>query len=319
MTQPRLLYMGGAVVDFVYRVPALPDPGGESLARSFDSLAGGGFNMMAAAAASGMEVAYGGQHGKGPYGDLLRAAMTERGIALLQPLYEALDSGTCVVMVTPDAERTFVSWPGAEGVMEKRHLKVIDPLETDWVFVSGYSLSYGGSGPALADWVGSLPSGTAVIFDPSPLVGEIPGDRLATVLQRADWLSCNQTEAVAIAGDKDAAAQADLLVETHCPRAQGLVMRAGAEGSFLKLRGQTLTSLPAFEVEAVDSNGAGDTHVGAFIAAVSRGADPLEAVRYANAAAAISVTREGGASAPERDEIERFLRGRAPDAARRAG
>ncbi len=319
MTGPRLLYMGGAVVDFIYRIPALPAPGGESLAQSFDSLAGGGFNTMAAAVASGMQVAYGGQHGEGACGDLLRAAMTGRGIGLLQPPYEALDSGTCVVMVTPDAERTFVSWPGAEGVLEEHHLQGIKPREQDWVFVSGYSLSYAGSGPALADWVISLPPEVSVVFDPSPLVGGIPAARLAAVLQRADWLSCSRAEAAAIAGDNDTTAQAGLLIDSHCPRAQGIVIRAGGEGCFLRLRDQALVSLPAFAVDAIDSNGAGDTHVGAFIAALSQGRDPLEAVRYANAAAAISVTRNSGASAPERGEIEGFLRTHAPETPRRAG
>lgn len=319
MTGPRLLHIGGAVVDFVYRVSALPDPGGESLAQSFDRLAGGGFNMMAAANASGMEVAYGGQHGKGPYGDLLRAAMSERGIACLQPIYQELDSGNCVVLITPDAERSFVSWPGAEGVMAAEQLEEIQPGDGDWVFVSGYSLSYGGSGPALADWVAALPEDTPVIFDPSPLVGRIPAERLAAVLSRTDWLSCNQTEAAAITGVRDIRAQADDLIENCCPRAGGIVIRAGAAGSLLKLRDQTSTKVPAFEVEAIDTNGAGDTHLGAFVAALGHGAVPLSAVRYANAAAAISVTRTGGGAAPDRDEIERFLRDRAPDTTRRAG
>ena len=65
--------------------------------------------------------------------------------------------------------------------------------------------------------------------------------------------------------------------------------------------------IPAFTVAAVDTNGAGDTHVGAFVSALSRGADPFEAARYANAAAAISVTRHGGSSAPTHAEIESFL------------
>ena len=319
MTEPRLLHMGGAVVDFVYRISTLPESGGESVARSFETLAGGGFNMMAAAAASGMAVAYGGQHGTGPYGDLIRTALSDRGITLIQPPNSRLDSGTCVVLVTADAERTFISWPGAEGTMERGQLEGIRPGKDDWVFVSGYTLSYAGSGPALADWIASLPADTPVVFDPSPLVGDIPEDRLSAVLRRADWLSCNLAEAATITGGGDTAGQADALIEVHCPKAGGVVLRAGSDGSLIKLRGGDLQSLPAFAIDAVDTNGAGDTHIGAFVAALSRGAKPADAARYANAAAAISVTRHGGASAPDRSEIEAFLRDHTPGRTRRAG
>ena len=319
MTWPRLLHMGGVVVDFVYRIAKLPEAGGESVARSFETTVGGGYNVMAAAVASGMGVAYGGGYGQGPYGALIREAMSERGIGMLQPPSVNSDSGTCVVMVTADAERTFVSWPGAEGILEPEDLARVKPQEDDWVFISGYTLSYAGSGPALADWVASLPPEVPVVFDPSPLVGEIPAQRRAAVLGRADWLSCNRAETAAIAGEGTTAAQADRLIEELCPRARGIVIRAGSEDSFLRLRDEALMAIPAFQVEARDTNGAGDTHLGAFMAEISRGEGPAEALRYANAAAAISVTRDGGASAPARDEIESFLREQAPETARRVG
>jgi sugar/nucleoside kinase (ribokinase family) len=57
----------------------------------------------------------------------------------------------------------------------------------------------------------------------------------------------------------------------------------------------------------LDSNGAGDTHTGAFIAALATGADDVAAARTANAAAALSVTRRGPATAPTAAELARFL------------
>ena len=65
--------------------------------------------------------------------------------------------------------------------------------------------------------------------------------------------------------------------------------------------------MPGFPVDAVDTNGAGDTHAGVFIAALAHGADPLEAARRANAAAALSVTRPGPATAPTAAELAEFL------------
>jgi sugar/nucleoside kinase (ribokinase family) len=60
-------------------------------------------------------------------------------------------------------------------------------------------------------------------------------------------------------------------------------------------------------VRAIDANGAGDTHAGVFIAALARGTAPPAAARRANAAAALSVTRPGPATAPTARELARFL------------
>jgi len=68
--------------------------------------------------------------------------------------------------------------------------------------------------------------------------------------------------------------------------------------------------VPGFHVDVLDTNGAGDTHTGTFIAALARGADALDAARTANAAAALSVTRRGPATAPSAAELARFLAAR---------
>ena len=150
----RLLHVGSAVVDYVYRLDSLPAPGAEKTAASYRRTVGGGFNMMVAARRSGMAVAFGGQHGTGPDGDLLRAALAAEGIELLAPRSTGMDTGNSVVLVTDDAERTFVSWPGAESEVSSAMLAKIDARSGDWVFVSGYTLSYSGSRDALAGWYG---------------------------------------------------------------------------------------------------------------------------------------------------------------------
>ena len=113
----RLVHIGSAVVDYVYRIDALPVPGMEKTASCFAQVAGGGFNMMVAAARTGMKVVFGGQLGSGPNGDFLRAAFAAEGIETLTPPSPVMDSGNCVAMISSDAERTFVSWPGAESVL----------------------------------------------------------------------------------------------------------------------------------------------------------------------------------------------------------
>jgi sugar/nucleoside kinase (ribokinase family) len=311
MTTPRLLHMGGAVVDLVYRAQALPAQGSEVVAETFARIPGGGFNTMLSAARCGMAVAYGGPHGAGPQGDFMRAALTEAGIAVLQPVSPALDTGNCVVIVTPDGERTFLSWPGAESHVTDEALEAIRPSASDHVLVSGYTLSYPTSRAALARWLEHIDPSVAVVFDPAPVVASIPQDILRTALNHTTWLSANAAEARFLTGASEPAEQIAGLLGDLCPRAQGVVLRTGSDGAWLGMPGEPARHVPSFEVEVHDTNGAGDTHLGAFVTALSRGEPPLEAVRFANAAAAISVTRAGGSSAPFLPEINDFLEARA--------
>ena len=303
----RLVHAGSAVVDYVYRIDALPSPGTEKVAASYDRVAGGGFNMMVAASRTGMQVVFAGQHGTGPNGDFLRAAFAAEKIETLTPSAPTLDTGNCVVLVTGDAERTFVSWPGAEGVFERDGARAgrrrAGRLGVHlWLYAE---LSRQPRRPGRLDRGAAGKQSLRVRSDAGGVRN--PEKILARVLARTTWLSCNAAEAAAIAGTTDIATNADLLMGRHCPRAAGLVIRSGEAGAFIRLRDGASTTIPGFTVAAVDTNGAGDTHIGAFVSALSRGEQPFEAARYANAAAAISVTRHGGSSAPSDAEIHDFL------------
>ncbi|MBZ9991065.1 PfkB family carbohydrate kinase [Mesorhizobium sp. BH1-1-5] len=301
----RLVHVGSAVVDYVYRIDALPAAGTEKTASAYARVAGGGFNMMVAASRTGMKVVFGGQLGTGPDGDFLRAAFAAEGIETLTPPSPSMDSGNCVAMISGDAERTFVSWPGAESRLTADMMAPVQAVAGDWVFTSGYTLSYPGSRDVLTDWIEALPAGIAFVFDPTPVIADIPRPILDRVLARTTWLSCNTNEAAEIAGDAQTVAVR--LLEQHCPKAAGVVIRAGAHGCLVRMADGGTRAVPGFKVEAVDTNGAGDTHIGAFVSALSRGLSPCEAARYANAAAALSVTRHGGSSAPTDTEIQEFL------------
>lgn len=303
----RLVHIGSAVVDYVYRIDALPAPGTEKTASSFAQVAGGGFNMMVAATRTGMTVVFGGQLGSGPNGDFLRAAFAAAGIETLTPPSPVMDSGNCVAMISSDAERTFVSWPGAESVLSLDMMAPVAVAPDDWVFTSGYTLSYPNSRDALTDWIEALPANIPFVFDPTPVISDIPRPILSRVLARTTWLSCNATEAADIAGEGDVEALAARLLAEHCPQATGVVIRSAAKGCHVRLADGAAQTIAGFKVAAIDTNGAGDTHIGAFVSALSRGEHPFEAARYANAAAAISVTRHGGSSAPSDAEIKTFL------------
>ena len=314
----RLVFAGEAIVDVVMRVPALPQRGGDALATSAEITAGGGFNVMAAAARQGLPVRYAGGHGTGQWGDVIRAALAAEGIGLLRPPDQERDTGFDVALVEPDAERTFVTHLGAETVRGPRAWDAVRTEPGDAVYVSGYGLVPPASGPALGDWAASLPSDVLLFMDPGPLVAQIPAAVLDPVLARCDWLSCNHREAVLLtntglsgtgsaepAGDPAAAARR-LLARGA---AANVLVRAGAAGCYVALLASSdVVHVRTPNVTAVDSTGAGDAHSGVFLAALADGLSPLGAAARANAAAAFAVTRHGPATSPTRAQLDAWLR-----------
>ncbi|MCI2417940.1 PfkB family carbohydrate kinase [Saccharopolyspora sp. K220] len=304
----RLVHLGNVLVDLVMTVPQLPPRGGDVLATSSRMMAGGGFNVMVAAARQGMHVAHGGLHGTGPLGDLVRKQLDGAGIELLQAVRTDQDTGYDVALVDAEGERTFVTSFGVEATLGRSDLARITIKPGDFVYVSGYSLVQRSSGPALAEWMRQLDAGVPVVVDPGPLVTDIAPDVLAATLRRAHWWSCNLREATLLTGREDPAEAAVELVGRGC---SGVVVRTGPDGCVLATDVRNPVEVLGFRVSAVDTNGAGDAHVGAFIACLARGLEPAEAARYANVAAALAVTKPGPATAPTATEIDDFLTRRA--------
>ena len=315
---------GEAIVDVVMRVPALPERGGDVLATRGVITAGGGFNVMAAAARQGMPVLYAGGHGTGPWGDLVRSTLAAEGIEVLREPDPTRDTGFDVALVEPDGERSFVTHLGAEALREPGSWGAVPVRDGDFIYVSGYGLVPAESGPILGEWAARLPDGAALFLDPGPLVAQIPGEVLGPVLDRCDWLSCNAREALALAGEAGDVAEADVatgeavaadeprlnaaarVLRKRAARASVLV-RDGAAGCWLAPSASVVTHIRAPEVAAVDTTGAGDAHSGVFLAGLAEGASSARAARRANAAAAISVTRPGPATSPTRAELDAWL------------
>ena len=128
-------------------------------------------------------------------------------------------------------------------------------------------------------------------------------------ISKVNILVLNEVEAGFLAGmevksDQDAELAATKLVEMGVEK---VIITLGSKGAFILTKSEKV-SVPAFKVEAVDTTAAGDTFCGSLAVALVEGKSMEEALRFASAAAAISVTRMGAQpSAPWRKEIEDFL------------
>jgi sugar/nucleoside kinase (ribokinase family) len=304
----RIVYTGNVIVDIGMAVEAIPEPGGDTIASASAITAGGGYNVMTAAARDGAAVCYAGQYGTGFFGSVVREALAEGGFDVAQPGLVDLDSGYSVALVDASAERTFITHVGAEGRLGFEDLVRVRVDADDIVIVSGYGLAHPVNGEALARWLPRLPEAATVVLDPAPLVAQLPAAVLDAALARTDVLSANAREARLMTAELERAylgERAEALRGRLRPGGVALV-RDGGHGAWIA-DGRGVRLVPGFDVEAVDTTGAGDAHTGVLAAALTRGEELDAAVRRANAAAAIAVTRRGPATAPERVETDRLL------------
>jgi sugar/nucleoside kinase (ribokinase family) len=302
----RLVSVGNVIIDIVAEVETLPERGSDVLASRASLEVGGGFNLMAAAARQGLKVAYAGALGHGSFGDLARRALAAEGIALLLPetADEQRDTGFDVVLVDAGGERTFITAVGAEAGITHKRLDQVEIRPDDALVISGYGLLNAANRHAILERLGRLSTETTVCYDPGPLGHTLPVEVMDEVRRRVDWWSCNGREAELISGSSSPAEAARNLL-AGLQRGSVLV-RTGMSGCVVARRGAEVVQVPGVPVTIVDTTGAGDAHLGAFIAGLAAGHDVEAAARRANVVAALTVTRRGPATSPTAEETDRF-------------
>lgn len=129
---------------------------------------------------------------------------------------------------------------------------------------------------------------------------------LAEILPLTDYFFPSFEDAVALSGSSD---HEEILRWAHRSGAQVVVLKLGSEGVKISQgEGADVMQMASFPVDTVDATGAGDCFVGAVIARMAMGDLMLDAVRYANAAAALTTTEFGAIAAiPRRDVVKAFL------------
>ncbi|MHB1974497.1 MAG: PfkB family carbohydrate kinase [Acidimicrobiales bacterium] len=302
----RLVLVGSILVDILLYVEELPGRGGDVLADDHLLVSGGGFNVLTAATRLGLPGAYAGRIGEGPFGRQVACDLELAGVtSLLTPVVGA-DTGFTVGIVESTGERTFFTMPGVESRLDASDLGRLALRPQDAIYVSGYDLGYPVSGPALRSWILDLAPSHLLAVDPGPLAASAPGRELLDVLGRVDLLSVNAREARLLSGshrpDEGAAALAALLVPGGVA-----VVRVGPDGCWIACGGAAPEHVPGHPVDAVDTTGAGDVHVGAMLARLAAGDEPRSAAAIANVAAALSVGRPGGAAGPSMTELADVL------------
>jgi len=304
-----LAVVGSLNMDFVVTVDHLPAPGQTVLGRNFQMIPGGkGANQACAAArlgANSVTVRMVGRVGYDVFADHLKASLSAAGVDVSAVhATRAQATGVALISVDTAGQNSIVVASGANHALLASETEAMRPVFRGARFAL-FQLESPLDTVAAALKLARA-EGARTILDPAPAVPLAP-ELLASV----DILTPNETEASILLGLppgrvslSDAAALAHSLRERG-PKA--VLLKLGDQGCYY-LDDETELSSAAFPVVAKDTTAAGDTFNAALAVALAEDRGVEEALRFANAAAAISVTRMGAqASVPARAEVDAFL------------
>ncbi|MQA04076.1 MAG: ribokinase [Streptosporangiales bacterium] len=281
-------------MDLVAYTPRLPDTGETLTGHAFETIPGGkGANQAIAASRAGASVRMVGAVGSDAFGADLRATLAAAGVdpAAVRTVEGA--SGTAHITVDDQGQNTIVVVPGANGT-------VTELTDAERAVVAASStvllqLELPLSAVVQAAQVGHG-AGAEVVLTPAPAV-PLPDDLYAAV----DVLVPNAGEATRLTGESGVETAAKALLR----KVPAVVVTLGGDGCLLFTADGEELQLPALPVDVVDTTAAGDTFAGALAVARAEGRAWPDALRWASAAAAISVGRKGAStSAPVRAEID---------------
>lgn len=300
--QPRILVVGSLNMDLRLSLRRMPQPGETCFGETYTYIPGGkGANQAVAAVRLGAKVTFCGRRGKDAHGVALADALQMENIDLsfltIDPEHQ---TGLAVIPVEENGQNRIVVFSGANmqlqpadlyTVFEEKYDAVITQLEIPLETVL-----------ALHDLTGE--EKIPLILDAGPAM-KLPLERLSGI----EIISPNETETAALTGisvvdEASALDAARLLYQRACPRY--VILKLGGKGALL-YGGDTHRFYPAYPVKAVDTTAAGDAFTAALTARYIETGNIDEAIKYANAAGALAVTRAGAQpSLPTAAQLECF-------------
>lgn len=301
----KLVVLGSVNADHVLQVPSFPRPGETLHGRHYQVIPGGkGANQAVAAARLNADIAFIACVGDDPFGVNIRESFKCDGINIggvkMQPdcptgiaMIQVADSGENSICISAEANAKLTAEavaPELERIRQADYLLMQLETPLDGIELAAQTAKR---------------HGTRVILNPAP-ARELPESLLACI----DIITPNETEAEVLTGvkvddDASARAAADVL---HGKGIDTVMITLGAKGVYVSQNGEGHI-VPGFRVEATDTTAAGDTFNGAFVTGLMESMPLESAIKFAHAAAAISVTRFGAqTSIPTREEVDAFLK-----------
>jgi ribokinase len=302
--RPRVIVVGSANVDLRLRLPALPAPGETLAGGEFSQTFGGkGANSAVGAAQAGADAVLIGCVGADVYGDLMFENLRRRKVGVDFLVRDAdVPTGTAFILLDAAGQNMIGIAAGANAQVAPLRLDQLrGELKKASVIVVQNEIP-----PETVVHLLQMAQEERwrVLYNAAP-ARPLPGGLLPSV----EWLVVNESEAASLSG---------LQVESACEAeaAARALRQAGAKNVLVTLGAAGVCAatsdgvlhFPAYPVTPIDTVAAGDIFCGTLALAFAEGHAMTGAIRFASAAAALSVTRPGAQdSAPDRQEIDAFL------------
>jgi len=303
----KVVVVGSTNTDLTVRVPRIPARGETALGRDFRITAGGkGANQAVAAARAGATVIFVTALGTDDFGQRALENLNREGIDLsLVRRVPDTPSGVALIVVDDKGENSIAVAAGANAELTPADVEPLAQLVHPGDVVLLQLEIPLETVEAAADV--SVQRGAMVVLNPAPACA-LPDSLLALT----SIITPNQLEAEQLTGETDAEPNVfpRAAANLHRRGVKDVLITLGAGGVYVSEDGWR-SPVRGHRVEAIDTTAAGDVFNGALAAALVARRSLTDAVEFANAAAALSVTKAGAqSSAPLRSEIESFLRER---------
>jgi ribokinase len=303
----RIFVLGSLNVDLVQRVARLPVAGETISGDELQIFSGGkGANQACAAARLGGQVCMAGRVGDDAFGMRLKAELEQSGVDTTRVGTSKAETGAAIILVLPSGENVIVISPGANGtVTADTASEALSEGKAGDILLCQLEVPVEATVAALRV---ARERGMLGILDPAP-ARSIPREALSLV----SILIPNQTEAAGMLNRHEVESESveaarELASELLRRGPEVVIVKLGREGCLVASDGE-VTAIPGHSVRAVDTTAAGDTFSGGLAAELSRGEKLAVAVQFANAAAALCVTKPGAISSiPTRAAVLDFLR-----------
>ncbi|KZY63807.1 MULTISPECIES: ribokinase [unclassified Oleiphilus] len=303
----QLVVLGSVNADHVLQVPSFPRPGETLLGRNYQVIPGGkGANQAVAAARLGADVCFIASVGDDTFGQNMLDRFRADGIDISK-LHVQLQTptGIAMIQVADSGENSICLSAEANDALTEElvNLNIETITQADTLLLQLETPMDGVRRAVQA----AHAAGTQVVLNPAP--AQALDDQL---LACVDIITPNETEAevltgVSVTDDLSAQLAANVL---HEKGIDCVLITLGAKGVWLSMKGDAVVSelIAGFRVQALDTTAAGDTFNAGLVTAMLEGKTIDEAIRFAHAAAAISVTRFGAqTSIPERSKVDAFI------------